>query len=161
MDNSDEKVIKHFPILEKMSTLTLEEKIILDEILSRYKKGQYLYKQSPLFRPLKSVMTEDVWKELHNLGVVEMFYWYSTHCACPLFAKGEIYLSRGEYADLKLYFRGQTDSLDENRIKKLEELLDKSGAVCSSCDLEFIIKSEVDLDNYIEIRIVVMMDKIK
>ena len=31
MDNSGEKVIKHFPILEKMSTLTLEEKVILDE----------------------------------------------------------------------------------------------------------------------------------
>ena len=73
MGNSDEKVIKHFPILEKMSTLRLEEKIILDEILSRYKKGQYLYKQSTAFRPLKSVMTEDVWKELHDLGVVEMF----------------------------------------------------------------------------------------
>lgn len=161
MDNVERKEIKYFPILEKMSTLTLEEKVILDELLSHYNKGEYLYKQSPLFRPLKSVMTEVVWKELHDLGVVEVFYWYSTHCACPLFAKGEISLSRKEYDDLKLYFRGQTDSLDENRIRKLEELLDKSGAVCSGCDLEFLIKSEEDLDNYIEIRIVVMMDKIK
>ena len=161
MDNSGEKVIKHFPILEKMSTLTLEEKIILDELLSHYKKGQYLYKQSPLFRPLKSVMTEDVWKELHDLGVVEMFYWYSTHCACPLFAKGEIFLNRKDYDDLKLYFQGRKEELADARIKELEYLLDTSGAVCSSCDLEFIIKSEEDLDNYIEIRVVVMVDKSK
>ena len=161
MDNSGEKVIKYFPILEKMSTLTLEEKIILDELLSHYKKGQYLYKQSPLFRPLKSVMTEDVWKELHDLGVVEMFYWYSTHCACPLFAKGEISLSRKDYDDLKLYFQGRKEELADARIKELEYLLDTSGAVCSSCDLEFIIKSEEDLDNYIEIRVVVMVDKSK
>ena len=161
MDNSGEKVIKHFPILEKMSTLTLEEKIILDELLSHYKKGQYLYKQSPLFRPLKSVMTEDVWKELHDLGVVEMVYWYSTHCACPLFAKGEIFLNRKDYDDLKLYFQGRKEELADARIKELEHLLDTSGAVCSSCDLEFIIKSEEDLDNYIEIRVVVMVDKSK
>ena len=161
MDNSGEKVIKHFPILEKMSTLTLEEKVILDEILSRYKKGQYLYKQSTAFRPLKSVMTEDVWKELHDLGVVEMFYWYSTHCACPLFAKGEISLSRKDYNDLKLYFQNRKEELDKTRIEELENLLDTSGAVCSSCDLEFVIESEEDLDNYIEIRIVVMVDKIK
>ena len=161
MDNSGQKGIKYFPILEKMSTLTLEEKVILDELLSHYKKGQYLYKQSPLFRPLKSVMTEDVWKELHDLGVVEMFYWYSTHCACPLFAKGEISLSRKDYNDLKLYFQNRKEELGKTRIEELENLLDTSGAVCSSCDLEFIINSEEDLDNYIEIRIVVMVDKIK
>ena len=42
MDNSGEKVIKHFPILEKMSTLTLEEKIILD--FKGLNKGDCLYK---------------------------------------------------------------------------------------------------------------------
>ena len=161
MDNSAEKRIKYFPILEKMSTLTLEEKIILDELLSHYKKGQYLYKQSTLFRPLKSAMTEVVWKELHDLGVLEMFYWYSTHCACALFTKGEILLVKKDYDDLKLYFQGRKEELDETRIEELEHLLDTSGAVCSSCDLEFIIKSEEDLDNYIEIRNVLMMDKIK
>ena len=49
----------------------------------------------------------------------------------------------------------------QNRKEELENLLDTSGAVCSSCDLEFIIMSEEDLDNYLEIRVVLMIDKIK
>lgn len=151
----------HFPILKDMKTVSDTERLVIDEILSHYKKNQLIYPQSNICKPLRLFINEDIWSELYDLGILDITYRYITECACPLFCKSDIRLSKRDYEDLKLYFAKFYEKFDDKRMNELSDIIENSVSYCDSCDLEFIIEDLDDMDKYIEMEYRLLIDKIK